>query len=88
MASQAVYTAVSIFQPLLLQQLQDFYAQHPIGQTLLAKFIHSVSGVTAFHVQNGVVYYRGRLFIPVETGSCNIRIFSLLIRISVLYEIL
>ena len=36
--SESIYQGISFCQPLLLQQLQDFYASHEVGKLLLTKF--------------------------------------------------
>jgi hypothetical protein len=65
-ASEPVYHGVSICQPLLLQQLQDFYATHEVGKLLLIKFDGDQEQHRHFSVQQGLLYFKGRLFIPLE----------------------
>jgi transposase InsO family protein len=66
--STAVFQAFSQCQPLLLQQLQNFYATHPIGVTLMSKFQNLSSPSTVFTIKQGILYYHDRIFIPLETG--------------------
>jgi hypothetical protein len=62
--STAVFQAFSQCQPLLLQQLQNFYATHPIGVTLMSKFQNLSSPSTVFTIKQGILYYHDRIFIP------------------------
>ena len=64
---ESVYQGVSFCQPLLLQQLQEFYASHEVGKLLLTKFDNNQEQNRHFSVQQGLLYFKGRLFIPLET---------------------
>jgi len=66
--SESIYQGISFCQPLLLQQLQDFYASHEVGKLLLTKFDGNQEQHRHFSVQQGLLYFKGRLFIPSETG--------------------
>lgn len=63
---EAMFEGVSMCQPLLIGQLQDFYASNPASAALLSKF--ATSATTPFSIQQGLLYYQDRLFIPLETG--------------------
>lgn len=64
---ESVFAGVSICQPLLLEQLRSFYTSNPIVMTLLQKFDQPGTESTPFKVQQGLLYFRDRLFIPLES---------------------
>lgn len=66
--SDAILAAISMCQLVLLEQLQQFYADHAVGRALISKFIDSAGDMTQFSVQLGIIYFRGRIFIPSETN--------------------
>lgn len=63
--TESVYLALSTCQPLLVDQLQKFYQDHPAGQALLSK-LHENS--THFSIAQGILYFKGHIFIPLETN--------------------
>lgn len=65
---EAVFSGISICQPLVLDQLQSFYASNPNGMALLTKFSNSGTDSSLFTVQQGLLYFQGRLFFPLESG--------------------
>lgn len=64
---EPVFSAFSTCQPLLLDQWREFYASHPVGRTLITKFQDSGTFPT-FSVQQGILYCKNRIFIPLETN--------------------
>lgn len=66
--AEALFAAVSSCQPLLLYQLRQFYATDPIGKNLVEKFQNTPDQSTQFHIAQGLLYFRNRIFIPMETG--------------------
>jgi len=62
---EVVYFAVSICQPLVLPQLQQFYIDHVTGHSLLHKF--QPSSDPRFIVAHGILYFKDKFFIPLET---------------------
>ncbi|MCH83963.1 transposon Tf2-1 polyprotein, partial [Trifolium medium] len=64
---EAVFQALSLCQPLLLQQLRTFYESHVVGQQLLLKFREGNTVSSAFSIRQGVLYYKDRLFIPAKS---------------------
>lgn len=71
-SAEALFTSISTSQPLLLEQLRHFYTNNSIGQSLLAKFQQQTDLSHQFHVQQGLLYFRNRIFVPLETGLRNI----------------
>ncbi|PNY06477.1 hypothetical protein L195_g002943, partial [Trifolium pratense] len=64
----AMFQSISQCQPLFFEQLQRFYATHPVGVTLFHKFQHLSPPSTVFSIKQGILYYRDRIFVPMETG--------------------
>lgn len=63
-----VYTAISTCQPLLLTQLQEFYQLHEGGKLLFEKLTSTNRQTPSpFTRQQGIVFYKGRMFIPEES---------------------
>lgn len=67
-STEAIYLAISTCKPVLLEQLQHFYDSHDVGCALLAKFQDPSQTATDFAIQQGILYHKGRIFIPAETG--------------------
>lgn len=65
--SEAIFSAISWCQPLILVQLQQFYLNHPVGQALMAKFQTANTDNTIFSIQQGILYFKNRIFVPLET---------------------
>lgn len=66
-ASEAVFAAISTSKSTLLEQLQQFYDQTEVGRILLSKIQNNDEDSTLFCVQQGIIYFKGRIFIPSET---------------------
>jgi hypothetical protein len=63
-----VYTALSSCTPLLLTQLREFYQKQEVGKMLITKFTSADKDTPLpFTVQQGILYYKGRMFIPEES---------------------
>lgn len=60
------FSSLSTCQPLLIQQLQDFYSTHDVSQALIIKFSRPSTN-EAFSVRQGILYFKWRLFVPAET---------------------
>lgn len=65
---EAVFTAISICQPLILDQLRTFYMSNPVGQTLLNKFQQLGDASGHFSIKQGILYFKDRIFVPLESG--------------------
>lgn len=65
---EAVFHTISACQPLLLEQLREFYRDHQVGRTLLDKFQSPEGSASSFSTRQGLLYFRDRLFIPLESG--------------------
>lgn len=65
---EAIFAAISVCQPTVLAQLQQFYADHEVGRALFSKFQHALADDTQFTIQMGILHFKGRLFIPSETN--------------------
>jgi len=63
-----LYTALSSCQPLLITQLHEFYQNDEVGKLLNAKFTAKNRDTPSpFTVQQGILYYKRRMFIPEES---------------------
>jgi len=63
-AETPLYTTISMCQPTILSQLQTFYESHTVGQLLVQKLIDKNTTQTQFSLHQGVLYFKGKLFIP------------------------
>ena len=52
----------------LISKLQKFFATNPAGQKLVTKAQEDVKMLQNFTYKSGLLYFKGRLFIPAETG--------------------
>lgn len=52
----------------LISKLQNFFATNPAGQKLVTKAQEDVKMLQNFKYKSGLLYFKGKLFIPVETG--------------------
>lgn len=64
--SEAMFCALSSCQPILLDQLRNFYTSHHVSQMLIQKFLNSTTP-SDFSSQQGILHYKGHLFVPAET---------------------
>ncbi|MCH83875.1 enzymatic polyprotein, partial [Trifolium medium] len=64
---QAMLCAIAECQPLLLDTLRNFYASHPTGMVLAAKFQDTKHADSVFCFKQGLLFHKDRLFVPLET---------------------
>lgn len=64
--SYTILAAMTSSHPSLIQQLQDFYSKHSVGQELRAKFTSAIR--SHFSIRQGILYYKDRVFILAEVN--------------------
>jgi hypothetical protein len=68
---EVLFCALTAGQPLLLDDLRKFYDTHPVGIMLADKFRNPKTLNSAFQFKQGLLFHKGRLFIPLEANLRN-----------------
>lgn len=65
---EALFASLSSTQPRILDQLRAFYLESTSGRDLVAKLQQPGKHSKHFSIQQGLLYYNHRIFVPLETG--------------------
>lgn len=65
-SSTPVFTAISTPSCSMISQLQQFFAQHPVGQQLMNKFQNDPSMQQKFSQKSGLLYLGDGIFVTFD----------------------